>query len=144
MALFNQGYPASYTPMYPQANPQISYNAMPQQETQSFQQHANDSNLMFVNGLQEANAWVVQPGHRAFLMDRNTNTFYVKSVNENGMPNPLEIYDYTKRDQEQMSVKAESPEYITRQEFEERLAKLSAPKRQPRRKKETENVKSDV
>ena len=135
MAVFNQGFPASYNPMYPQMN------YMPPQQEAVPQQ--NDSGLMFVNGLNEASAWVVQPGHRAFLMDRNANTFYVKSVNENGMPNPLEIYDYKKRDNvSQNEPQIDTPEYITREEFEERLAKLT-PKRQTRRKKEADN-ESDV
>ena len=43
------------------------------------------------------------------------------------MPNPLEIYDYKKRDEQP---KAEAPrvdtsDFITREEFEERLAKLT-------------------
>lgn len=139
MAVFNNGFPTSYAPMYPQMN----FMPPPQPQQENLPQQQNDSGLMFVNGLNEASAWVVQPGHRAFLMDRNANTFYVKSVNENGMPNPLEIYDYKKRDNvSREEPEIDTPEYITREEFEERLAKL-APKRTTRRKKEADN-ESDV
>ena len=90
--------------------------------------------MLFVNGIQEANAWVVQPGQRAFLMDRNENVFYIKSVNENGMPNPLEVYDYKKRGNTEQTApeSVDHAEYITREEFEERLAEL-IPKKQTRR-----------
>lgn len=76
-------------------------------------QPPNDGAL-FVNGIAEADSWVVQRGQSVRLFDRNQNTFYVKSVADNGMPNPLEIYDYTKRE-----MKAPKETFVTREEFEE-------------------------
>ena len=52
----------------------------------------------FVNGIAEVDSWVVQRGQSVYLFDRNQNVFYVKSVSDNGMPNPIEVYDYTKRE----------------------------------------------
>lgn len=131
--MYNAAFPATYQPMYP------TYTQTPQ--VPQMQAGQNDSGIMFVNGLQEASSWVVQPGQKAFLMDRNANTFYVKSVNDNGMPNPIEIYDYTKRDDTPAPAKHETidtSDFVTHEELEARLAKL-APKRQPRRKKEAQD-----
>lgn len=154
---YNQGFPATYQgyqptyPMYQSYQPQPQQMQIPQQTMQVQQ---NDSVIMFVNGLDEANAWVVQPGKSAFLMDRNANSFYVKSVDANGMPNPIEIYDYKKREAEKeqgqyqqtnRQPQIDTDMFVTREEFEERIAQLM-PKKQTRRtsKKEVEDVESDV
>lgn len=151
---YNQGFPATYQgyqptyPMYQSYQPQPQQMQIPQQTMQVQQ---NDSVIMFVNGLDEANAWVVQPGKSAFLMDRNANSFYVKSVDANGMPNPIEVYDYKKRDQDnnrqeqKQAPQIDTDMFVTREEFEERIAQLM-PKKQTRRisKKEVEDGESDV
>jgi hypothetical protein len=125
----------NYFPYQPQQYPIYNPVLQPQSPAPTAQ---NDIN--FVNGIDEASAWVVQPGRSAFLMDRNASVFYVKSVDVNGMPNPLEIYDYVKRGKKEEK-KAPDVEYVTRDEFEKRLAELK-PKR-PTRKKEADD-ESDV
>lgn len=154
---FNNGYPTAYSyqqgyPIY-QGYQQTVQPLQPVTQPIQGQMQAqqNDSTIMFVNGIDEANSWVVQPGKSAFLMDRNANCFYVKSVDHNGMPNPIEVYDYKKRDQDnnrqeqKQAPQIDTDIFVTREEFEERIAQLM-PKKQTRRtsKKEVEDGESDV
>ena len=68
-------------------------------------------------------------------MDSESSTFYLKSTDMSGMPQPLRIFDYTERStqpQTNQIVDAQVKEidtsmFVTREELEERLAKLSAP-----------------
>ena len=110
----------------------------PYQIPYQYQQQQNDS---FVNGLVEANSWVVQRGQTVRLWDRNVQKFYIKSVGENGMPNPIEVYRY---EREMPAIPQEEPsaEYITREEFEERIAALMKP--QKTSKKKGDDDESDV
>ena len=64
-------------------------------------------------------------------MDAEKNTFFIKSADASGMPLPLRIFDYTERTQQQSSepqVQNQNPvqtqDYITREEFEERIAEI--------------------
>lgn len=127
-----------YTPMQPQIptmpQPQpVPMPTMPQPVPQ------NTEDRIFVSGIQEADSWVVQRGQSARLWDRNGNTFYIKSVSESGMPLPLEIYDYKRRNVE---VEAPAPtfdpsEYVKRDEFEE-LKKLVKPERRTKKDEPTD------
>ena len=90
------------------------------------QQLVNQSDAIFVSGPNEASLWVVQRGQTVRLWDSNEPKFYIKSVGDNGMPNPLEIYRYERVDAPVEKEKTEA-EYITRKEFEERIAALAKP-----------------
>ena len=60
-------------------------------------------------------------------MDSEKETFYIKSADASGMPLPLRIFDYTERTQvTPAAIPAEN--YVTREEFEKRLAELTTPK----------------
>ena len=126
-------FPATYAPVYP-----YTYQTPPQDAQTAPQSVSNnDGGVLFVDGIEGANSWVVQAGRKVFLMDRNANTFYIKSVNPNGMPNPLEIYDYKRRETAQTATESDS-KYVTHEELEERLAALKKPVSR-RTKKEVEN-----
>lgn len=91
--------------------------------------------LFWVNGTEEAERFVVPPGQSAFIMDRESDTFYIKTVDNLGMAKPLRIFDYKERLPEPVEAPEPSPvqtqipqidmsPYLTRAEFEEKLAEL--------------------
>lgn len=71
--------------------------------------------IYHVNNKQEAENWMVEPGQTVYLFDNTNEKFYIKSVANNGMINPLEIYSFHKENE----VKEEKVEYVTREEFEQ-------------------------
>lgn len=94
---YNNGFPMNYQPIYP------SYNYVPQQvmpinqPTVVPQQQQNDNGILWVQGEAGAKSWAVAPGKSVMLMDSESNTFYIKSTDNSGMPMPLRIFDYTER-----------------------------------------------
>lgn len=93
--------------------------------------------LVWVNGTEEAERFVVPPGQSAFIMDRESDTFYIKTVDNLGMAKPLRIFDYKERLPEPVEApqvaqaQTQIPQidmspYLTRAEFEEKLAELKS------------------
>ena len=79
----------------------------------------------WVAGEAAAKSYLVAPNGSVFLMDSERDTFYIKSTDASGMPLPLRIFDYKER----TSTPAAKPEnFVTREEFEKRLAELAAPR----------------
>lgn len=104
---YSNGFPVNYQQMYPQ------YNFIPQQQlaqpvVQQPQQLAQpvvqapvtDTGILWVQGEAGAKSWAVAPGKSVMLMDSESNTFYIKSSDQSGMPMPLRIFDYTERNQQ--------------------------------------------
>ena len=83
----------NYQQMYPQ------YNYVPQQQLSQpvVQQPVNDTGILWVQGEAGAKSWAVAPGKSVMLMDSESNTFYIKSSDQSGMPMPLRIFDSTER-----------------------------------------------
>lgn len=103
---YNNGFPINYQQMYqqyPQYNfvPQQQYNqpAMSPQQPQV----ANENGILWVQGEAGAKSWAVAPGKSVMLMDSESNTFYIKSSDQSGMPMPLRIFDYHERTNQQQS-----------------------------------------
>lgn len=127
---YNNGFPMSYQQMYP------TYNYVPQQpqvvqQPQMMQQQANDTGILWVQGEAGAKSWAVAPGKSVMLMDSESNTFYIKSSDNSGMPMPLRIFDYTERTQQHQSQnqvvqskEIDTSQFITREEFDKRIAEL--------------------
>lgn len=121
MAYPNNYFPVGYQP----------YQQVPQQMPQPQQQH---SGIIWCQGENAARAYMVGAGQSVMLMDSDRSTFYIKSADQSGMPLPLRIFDYTERtaqktEEPQIHTQpVQNPDYITREEFEQRLAELSAPK----------------
>lgn len=85
------------------------------QQSQSFQ----NNSFAWVQGEAGAKAYPVKPGTTAWLLDSENQTFYIKTVDQNGVPQPLEIYDYAKR-QEKQDVQASTPDlsqYVRKDEL---------------------------
>lgn len=117
MALYNNGYPASYQQYYP-----TQFNGYPTQmnvaPTQPTQQQIN-SNLIWVQGEAGAKSYLVAPNNTVQLWDSERQTIYLKSADASGMPS-MRILDYTFRDAPQGSQMAQKPvvvDFPTRDEF---------------------------
>lgn len=117
----------AFTPYY--------YN--PFQQMQPMQQPAQQQQqgILWIQGEAAAKSYPVAPGQTVLLMDSESNSFYLKSADQSGMPLPLRSFDYSER-----TAKPEQNvpigDFITRKEFEEALAKLTKSKK----KEVTENA----
>lgn len=128
---YNNGFPISYQQMYP------TYNYVPQQQlsqpvVQQMTQPVNDTGILWVQGEAGAKSWAVAPGKSVMLMDSESNTFYIKSSDQSGMPMPLRIFDYTERTQQstqpvntiQHEPQIDTSQFITREELDKRLSEF--------------------
>lgn len=89
----------------------------------------NGGMFYFVNSQKEAEDWVVGAGQTVFFFDRNNSIFYIKSVAQNGLSQPIEVYDYTQRSEVQEDDRnIISTDYVTREEFEELKNELESMK----------------
>lgn len=90
MALYNNGYPATYPQYYPQIQ---SVSPVIQQNSAQNQQ----SGLNWIQGEQSAKSYLVAPNSSVVLFDSESQTIYIKSADASGMPS-MKILDYTIRD----------------------------------------------
>lgn len=125
---------------------QLRQAAYPQQQ-QTAQQTAP---IIWVQGEEGAKAYMVAAGNSVLLMDSENSTFYIKSTDASGMPQPLRIFDYTERTAAQkqptQAAKAQAGEFVTRAEFDALAARFDAltADKPLTKKKESENAKSSV
>lgn len=88
---------------------------------------AQNQQIIWVQGEEGAKAYMVAAGNSVLLMDSETSTFYIKTTDNSGMPQPLRIFDYTERKTQQKQAvqeKSEAKDYVTREEFEALAAKF--------------------
>lgn len=140
---YNNYFPASYyQPTYtqPQMIPQQAIQpTVPQQQPQQ-----NNSSIIWVQGEAAARSFNVMPNQSVMLLDSESSTFYIKSADASGMPLPLRIFDYTERntnqnvEQPQIQKHTEDPEYVTRDEFERKIAEITSSRRQMNVRKDKE------
>ena len=91
------------------------------------QPQQNSNGINWVQGEAGAKSYAVAPGQSVLLMDSDENVFYIKSADQSGMPMPLKIYDYKERivtPKIEQNV-PQTADYITREEFEKRLAEIA-------------------
>lgn len=128
-------YQQQYYPQYQQM-PMQQANQPMQQAPVSIPSVPQDNNgIIWVQGESAARSYMVGAGRSVLLMDSDSSTFYLKSTDMSGMPQPLRIFDYTERTTQPQtnqiidaSVKEiDTSVFVTRDELEERLAKLSVP-----------------
>ena len=128
--------PNYYDPV--QQNPMGQFNQQFQPPTtppatQPMTQQGN-SGLIWVQGEAGAKSYIVAPGNTVMLMDSEGERFYLKSADASGMPMPLRIFDYKERINATTSdFKAPTSDfseldskYITREEFEHRMASVAS------------------
>ena len=89
---------------------------MPQQQAQPQPQPVQDE-MVWVSGINEANAYPVTPGTSKRLYDRDVNRFYIKTVDLSGMPMKLRIFTY-KEITEPDKDDTDDSEYITKADLE--------------------------
>ena len=115
MAMFNNGFPATYQPMYPAYTPV----QVPQQNVAPVQ-NTVQGGLNWVSGEAGAKAYLVAPNTTVALYDSENQTIYLKSADASGMPS-MKILDYTIRDTSKPNtpVIAENPIiYATKEDIE--------------------------
>lgn len=83
-----------------------------------------NNGIVWVQGLEGAKAYPVGAGNNVLLMDSEASVFYIKSTDQSGMPMPLRVFDYTERSQQSAPV----ADYVTRDEFEQKIAELTKKK----------------
>lgn len=131
MMAYNNGFPITYQPMYPQYNYIPQQQQMIQQQQQMVQpqvvQQPNDTGILWVQGEAGAKSWAVAPGKSVMLMDSESNTFYIKSSDNSGMPMPLRIFDYAERTQQQSQNQVaqhkeiDTSQFVTWDKLDERI-----------------------
>ncbi len=97
--MYNPTLYAPYLSTYPQYN-QPPFQVPGYNQPQQAQNPTNNQDagaFYFVNSKHEAENWIVGAGQTVFFFDRNTSTFYIKTVAQNGLSQPLEVYDYKQR-----------------------------------------------
>ena len=134
-------YAPFYRPTYYEPSQQNTMGQFNQQfqpptappPTQPMAQQGN-SGLIWVQGEAGAKSYIVAPGNTVMLMDSEGERFYLKSADASGMPMPLRIFDYKERINATTSdFKAPTSDfseldgkYITREEFEQRMASMAS------------------
>lgn len=98
-----QMYPQYFTQTMPQQYNQQLAQPVVQQPQPVVQAPVNDTGILWVQGEAGAKSWAVAPGKSVMLMDSESNTFYIKSSDQSGMPMPLRIFDYSERTAHQQS-----------------------------------------
>lgn len=125
--LYGNTYPLQY--QQPQAPARSYYTPMvpiPQQQTAP--------GLIQVTGLEGAKAYPMSPNTEAALFDGNRDVFYLKRTDAGGYPT-IEAYEFKPL---QEAAPTAPPEYVTRQEFEELRALITAKRTKAAEKKEEE------
>lgn len=111
-------YPQFYGQPMPDQLAQLRQGVFqPPQQQMPTQQTTQSYEVVWVSGEGEANGYMVAPGSKVILMDRDTQTFYVKCRDVNNMPYPMEVYDYHKREAAP-AAKTQTENFVTRTEFE--------------------------
>lgn len=106
--------------MQPQQSQSGNNYMMPQQiqsaEQQTAPQQQMDTNTGFqwVQGLEGAKIYQVQPGTSVILMDSSSQTFFIKSANTAGMP---ELHAYSFKEIYEINGQVISQAYVPQQEF---------------------------
>lgn len=80
--------------------------------------------VIWVQGEAGAKSYMVAPGNAVMLLDSESSTFYLKTVDASGMPS-MRIFDYTERSAQPVQAQTKM-EYVTRSEFEALAARLDA------------------
>lgn len=137
--MYNNGYYGGYSvyPAWP--NPQNGampdqlaqykqpYQMPPQPQVQPIQQPQQDiveiGKPIWVQGEAGANAYPVAPGKTAWMMDSESNKFYIKTVDQNGRPMPLDRYIFTK-EMESRQQSQNNDAYVLRTEVDEIINRM--------------------
>lgn len=113
----------AYGNYYPQLYPQQYYAPQNTQNSSLNAQPQSGSVILWVQGEAGAKAFPVGAGQSVQLMDSEENVFYIKSVDQSGMPRPLRIFDYKERSSDNSDAPIQknivSDDFVSRKEFDE-------------------------
>lgn len=132
----------AYNNYFPQNNYQQPYypqyqQMQPVQQIPSPQPQQQENNgVIWVSGIEGAKSYLVGAGKSVLLLDSESSTFYIKSTDMSGMPQPLRIFDYTERSTQPQSNQiidstahdVDTSMFVTHDELEERLSKITGQK----------------
>lgn len=131
-----QYYPQYQMPYQPPMADQLTqlrqqYQAPMQQPVMQQAQPAQQTGgIIWVQGEEGAKAYMVAPGNTVLLMDSDGSSFYLKSADASGMPQPLRIFDYVERqsgaNRHAQAATQDMGQFVTRQEFEALQARFDA------------------
>ena len=93
---YNGAFPPPYQPAY--YGQQQMMQQAPQPQMQQQQPAQSQQSIVWVNGIEEANSFMIMPNNAVQLWDRNGKSVYVKSADATGMPQ-MRIYDLIERSQ---------------------------------------------
>lgn len=126
-------YQMSYQPPMADQLTQLrqQYQAPMQQPVMQQAQPAQQTGgIIWVQGEEGAKAYMVAPGNTVLLMDSDGSSFYLKSADASGMPQPLRVFDYVERqsgaNRHTQAAMQDMGQFVTRQEFEALQARLDA------------------
>lgn len=86
-------------------------------------QNVQSNGVIWVNGLEGAKGYIVQPNSTVVLMDSEQNCFYLKSANEVGVPS-IRIFEFKEKTQttsaqSEVNLDEKLKNYVPRAEFDE-------------------------
>lgn len=114
MAIWNNGYPASYQPMY---QPQM-YQQYQQQQTAQMTPPTIRAEIVQVDGEEAAKTFPVGAGATQMLMAKDDSAIYIKTALPNGQTT-LDVFQ--KRPPAPPAPVFDPGEYVRKDEFDERL-----------------------
>lgn len=118
----------------------MAYNYFPMNyQPMQFQQPVmqtpvNSTGIIWVQGEAGAKAYPVANGNSVLLMDSERSYFYIKTTDNSGIPQPIRKFSYEeeteKKEVAPVVSKVDTSKFITREEFEKRLADLTPVERE--------------
>ena len=97
---------------------QMQFGAQPQQQ----QQHVNNISVAIIHGGDKAaNDYLMAPNQTIVLVDNEEGLVYIKETNGSGM----QITNRKFKEEKQASLQQMQADFVTREEFEKRIAELA-------------------
>lgn len=112
----------------------MAYNPYYQFPTGYPFQQQSQSNIYWVQGIEGAKAYPVGANNSVMLMDSDNSVFYIKTADQAGVPS-LRIFDFNERVGEKS---VDLTAYVTREEFNELLSKLTTHEKKKKKKRDEE------
>lgn len=83
--------------------------------------------MSFVNGIEGAKGYVVPPNTTMFLMDSDSEQFFIKTADRNGMCN-IRVYEFKEKamDKPAPATIVDTSAFVTREEFNNLSANVEA------------------
>lgn len=132
---YNNGFPMSYQQFYqPQIGFQQTMGIQPQQNQPQMTPPTIHAEIVQIADRNEALNFPVGAGQAQMMIMRDDSAIFVKSAFANGQSS---LAEYVKKEPEPQ---VSAADYITRDEFERRLAELSTPKTVERKSTDESDV----